>query len=70
MQGTSISRPVFIHHTKTSNVSSEPAQTTSPLLSTLKHENCTARGEVKVRKFLYLQRGERKFDNKINSHKN
>lgn len=53
-----------MHHTKISNVSSEPAQTTSPLLSTLKHENWTAWGEVNVRKFLYLERHRRKKNQK------
>ena len=42
-------------HTKTSKVSSDPEQTTSPLLSTVRHENWTASGEVNVRKFRYLQ---------------
>ena len=41
-------------HTNISNTSSPPAHTISPLLSTVKHENCTGRGDVNVRKLRYL----------------
>jgi hypothetical protein len=51
---TSNNLPVCMDHTNISNTSSPPAHTISPLLSTVKHENCTGRGDVNVRKLRYL----------------
>ena len=42
-------------HMNISNVSTEPAQITSPLLSKAKHENWQGRGEANVRKLRYLK---------------
>ena len=55
-QLTSNNLPVCIDQTKISNVSCDPAQTTSPLGSRVKQENCTGRGEANVRKLRYLER--------------
>jgi hypothetical protein len=43
-------------HTKISKESCAPAETISPLESTATQENCVGRGDVKVRKFRYLNR--------------
>jgi len=46
--------PSFILHKYTSKKSWPPAAKNSSLASSAKQENCTGRGEVRVRKFLYL----------------
>ena len=46
--------PSFILHRYTSKKSWPPAAINSSLASIAKQENCTGRGEVRVRKFLYL----------------
>ena len=53
---TSSKRPVRIDHTNTSNESSEPAATNSPLASQARHANCVGRGDVNVRKLRYLNK--------------
>ena len=55
MPHTSSNLPVCIDQTNTSNVSIPPAHTISPLVSTVRQENWAGRGEVNVRKFLYLK---------------
>lgn len=49
-------------HTKISKESCAPAETISPLESTATQENCVGRGDVKVRKFRYLDRNKVKGD--------
>lgn len=53
-------------HTKISKESCAPAETISPLESTATQENCVGRGDVKVRKFRYLNRNKVKAD--VNTH--
>ena len=46
--------PVGTAQTYTSKLSSDPAQTISPLWSTAKHENCVGLGVINVLKLRYL----------------
>lgn len=54
---TSSSLPVCMDQIKISKESWAPAETISPLESTATQENWVGRGDVKVRKFRYLQEG-------------
>lgn len=54
---TSSSLPVCRDQMKISKESWAPAETISPLESTATQENWVGRGDVKVRKFRYLQEG-------------
>lgn len=53
-------------HTKISKESCAPAEMISPLESTATQENCVGRGDVKVRKFRYLNR--EKVQGDVNTH--
>lgn len=55
-------------HTKISKESCAPAETISPLESTATQENWVGRGEVKVRKFRYLNKNKVKVDSTTNLH--
>lgn len=65
---TSRSLPVCMDHTKISKESCAPAETISPLESTATQENCVGRGDVKVRKFRYLNKNKVRVDSHTHLH--